>query len=541
MGAIGAGVGPYGIALDTATGDLFVANHGVGSAAGGDSVSVISGTTNSVIATISVGSNTLWSGPFGVSYDPVNGNVYVVNEHTGNVSVVSGNTLTVVANIPVGSTPYQVTTDPDNGNIYVTDYGSNEVSEISGSTENVLGAVTVGDGPYGIAYASSGPDLLVANQLSGNLSVIPVPFTPPLIASFQATPDPVSLGMSVTINVTVSGGVGALSYAYAGLPSGCLSVDSSRISCTPSAMGNYTVEVWTNDTVGHSATSSLLLGVVPGISPVSVVLTVNPTSIPVGGTARFATVVTGGTAPYTYRYSGLPVGCVSVSAPILSCIPSVSGSFLTTVLVTDAKGGTSSSSTNLTVYPPSPPPPLSATLLISPSPVIAGAPMTVTTNVVGGFSPFTYLYLGLPTGCPSANASTIQCTPQTSGTVRISVLVTDSSRQSFTVSQTVTIQPPSTPKGGGSSTPLGLSFSDWTAVVIAAIATGLLLALATVQYLRRKDRESLVGSSAISRTSIQLSPHGAFRDAVAHPPKSPSSFPSPKSTPPEDDPLEDMI
>ena len=52
---------PYGIAYDSAKGELFVANHNSGS------VSVISDSTNTVVANVSVRS------PLGVTYDSAKG------------------------------------------------------------------------------------------------------------------------------------------------------------------------------------------------------------------------------------------------------------------------------------------------------------------------------------------------------------------------------------------------------------------------------------------------------------------------------------
>ena len=70
---------PTYVAYDSAKGEVFVANDG------SNSVSVISDTTNSVVATVSyVGSN-----PFGVTYDSGKGEVFVANSGSNNVSVIN--------------------------------------------------------------------------------------------------------------------------------------------------------------------------------------------------------------------------------------------------------------------------------------------------------------------------------------------------------------------------------------------------------------------------------------------------------------------
>jgi DNA-binding beta-propeller fold protein YncE len=48
------------------------------------------------------------------------------------VSVISGKTNSVTATIPVGAAPGGVTTDPLTDTAYVTNFGDNTVSVISG-------------------------------------------------------------------------------------------------------------------------------------------------------------------------------------------------------------------------------------------------------------------------------------------------------------------------------------------------------------------------------------------------------------------------
>jgi YVTN family beta-propeller protein len=98
-------------------------------------VSVISGKTNTVTATIPVD-----VGPFGVGVNPLRNTTYVTNfgdlsvgTSFGNtVSVISGKTNTVTATIPVGAAPGGVATNPLTNTAYVTNFGDNTVSVISG-------------------------------------------------------------------------------------------------------------------------------------------------------------------------------------------------------------------------------------------------------------------------------------------------------------------------------------------------------------------------------------------------------------------------
>ena len=69
---------------------------------------------DSVIATIAVGSR-----PFNIAYDSSNGNLYVGNYNDGTISVISGQTNTVIGSpIPVGG--FGIAFDSANGNLYAT-------------------------------------------------------------------------------------------------------------------------------------------------------------------------------------------------------------------------------------------------------------------------------------------------------------------------------------------------------------------------------------------------------------------------------------
>ena len=155
------GAFPYGAAYDSGNGDVYVSNYL------SNDVSVISGTTNTVVATVPVGSS-----PLGVGYDDRNGDVYVANINSNNVSVISATTNTVVATVPVGSGPNGVAYDSGNGDVYVTNLFSNSTSVISGTTNTVVATVRVGYFPLGVGYDDGNGDLYVANAKSNNVSVI---------------------------------------------------------------------------------------------------------------------------------------------------------------------------------------------------------------------------------------------------------------------------------------------------------------------------------------------------------------------------------
>lgn len=169
----------------------------------------------------------------------------------------------------------------------------------------------------------------------------------PTITSFTALPEPVALGQAVYLNVTASGGYGPLTYTYTGLPAGCVSRDYAMLPCIPTLLGSYTVRAYANDTLGGSATGTALLGVVsaPQISS----FTVSPIPSVVNTTVTIVVVVSGGSSPFTYSYSGLPPNCQSSNTANLVCTPTVKGNYSLQVTVTDANHLKATATTKLTV------------------------------------------------------------------------------------------------------------------------------------------------------------------------------------------------
>jgi YVTN family beta-propeller protein len=99
-----------------------------------NTISVIDTATNTVIATIPVGSL-----PAGVAVTPDGSKVYVANENGNNVSVIDTATNTVVGSpIPVGGTPICVAVNPDGSKVYVTNRADNTISVIDTATNSVL-------------------------------------------------------------------------------------------------------------------------------------------------------------------------------------------------------------------------------------------------------------------------------------------------------------------------------------------------------------------------------------------------------------------
>src|SRR5207245_6563531 len=100
---------------------------------------------------------------FGVAYDGAKGEVFVANQGSNNVSVISDAKNAVVANVLVGSYPAGVAYDGVKGEVFVTNAGSDDVSVISDATNAVVASVPVGSGPIGVAYDGGKGEVFVAD------------------------------------------------------------------------------------------------------------------------------------------------------------------------------------------------------------------------------------------------------------------------------------------------------------------------------------------------------------------------------------------
>ncbi len=96
-----------------------------------------------------------------------------------------------------------------------------------------------------------------SNGFSATSSDSPfVVFALPTVGPIQMSPTAdVQAGQTLNLTVTATPGSGGLQYVWSGLPTGCVSVDSATLSCTPSAAGTWDVTVTVTDSNHGTATS----------------------------------------------------------------------------------------------------------------------------------------------------------------------------------------------------------------------------------------------------------------------------------------------
>jgi len=152
---------PYGVAVAPDGTKVYVTNEF------DNTVSVIDTATNTVTANVSVGN---W--PAGVAVTPNGANVYVGNRNSNNVSVINTATNTVTATVPVGNDPDAVVVKPDGTTVYVVNGLSKTVSVIDTATNAVTDTVPVGTGPFGVAVTPDGTKVYVVNNNDNTVFVI---------------------------------------------------------------------------------------------------------------------------------------------------------------------------------------------------------------------------------------------------------------------------------------------------------------------------------------------------------------------------------
>jgi YVTN family beta-propeller protein len=148
------------------------------------------------------------------------------------------------------------------------------------------------------------------------------------------------VGQSIDFLANVVGGSGGGWFAWSfGEGLQCAQSLGPILSCTADSAGEWNVSyVWT-DSIGNlgSGDTQLTIAVYPAPDAV---LVPSPKSSALGAEISLTTVASGGAAPYSYAYFGLPGWCPSENRSDLTCTSATAGTFVVTVAVTDSNGVT---------------------------------------------------------------------------------------------------------------------------------------------------------------------------------------------------------
>ncbi len=309
----------------------------------------------------------------------------------------------------------------------------------------------------------SAPDLGVAN---GTDAITPVPTADatvlsswangtveelsdrPKISAYTASLAALDVGVRVNLTVVAAGGAPPLTYAYSGLPAGCVSVDNASLSCLPRAAGTFAPSVTVTDAAGFPVNATLSLLVRPDPS---VTLGTNVSVFRLDVPIRFSAGPANGTAPYNVSWSfsdGTSAYGLAVSHAFRR-----PGSYSVDVRLIDAFGISATASLPLRVAAP-----LNATSPMEGSGSTAGRNVTLEAGAVGGSAPYTFEWsfgdgTSLSTGAdagPGLNESIVSHDYATSGNYTVLVNITDAAGQATTELWAIAVAPAPAGSGSGS-------------------------------------------------------------------------------------------
>jgi hypothetical protein len=202
-------------------------------------------------------------------------------------------------------------------------------------------------GPVGARVVTPTPA-----PLSAAVSPPPANFQVVNLTANYTTVD-VSMAFNLSVNVVnlTGGALNASNYTFVwtDLPpyvpsspgSGCYGVNpdnnSSVENCTAAAPGTFNVSVVATDYQNGEHNNSSVLSIVVSVLPVLSALSVSELNSTLGTQIWFNATTSGGTAPLTFAYTGLPLGCAGTNASFY-CTPTRVGLYNVTVTAIDANG-----------------------------------------------------------------------------------------------------------------------------------------------------------------------------------------------------------
>jgi len=270
------------------------------------------------------------------------------------------------------------------------------------------------------------------------ISTAPSIFVTPFSIPTGAIAAPYSQQLDAT------GGVAPYTFSATGLPAGLTLSTSGLLSGTPTAGGNFAVNITATDsTTGPSAPyTGSQIDVLTINQPVIVV---PQTTLPTGTVAAVYTssqfTASGGTAPYTYTAIGLPAGLSLSTSGLLTGTPTAGGPFTIVVTARDSSTGTgpyagSSSFISLTINVPT----IVVTQTTLPSGTVA-ATYTQQLSASGGTSTYSFTSTTLPSGLTLSSSGLLSGTPTAGGVFSITFTAHDSSTGTgpFTGQQTISL------------------------------------------------------------------------------------------------------
>lgn len=155
LATVRVGKAPRGMAVNPLTNKIYVAVDG--------SITVMDGTTNATkdIPDATTGAS---ASPFAVAVNPVTNRVYAANLFQDTVTVVDGSTDEVIATVPTGRSPTALAVNPTTNRIYVANDDGNTITVIDGATDRDVATIPVGPNPDSVAVNPVTNKVYVGNE-----------------------------------------------------------------------------------------------------------------------------------------------------------------------------------------------------------------------------------------------------------------------------------------------------------------------------------------------------------------------------------------
>ncbi|MHB8351501.1 MAG: PKD domain-containing protein [Thermoplasmata archaeon] len=407
--------------------------------------------------------------PGSIAYDPTDEGLYFASSAapasgpvTENVTVIDASTNAFVTSIGLpsvgGATTWaagSLTYDPENAFLYLTQDPSpyfqvqgsivsnnSTIAVVNGAqltSGNPSGSLTSSLLPSGGIYvpgarSGAGGELWFpaspknSSSAAGGFSVLALP---PEVTSLSTSPGLIDEGMATTIHATAAWGAGNFTYAYSGLPVGCITQNLTNLTCTPATHGNFSLRLEVTDALGQTANASTPLVVNP---PLVVLGSVSTETPDVGQSVQFSATVSGGEAPYLQAwYFG--DGAESGSATAVHTY-GASGAYAAYILVNDSLGLVKELALPIDVSQV----PSGAAIVANRSSTDVGIPVRFSAVVQNGSPPLTESW-GFDDGSSNATGPSVAHTFQSVGTFSVTLRITDSNSVSAVSSLLIAVAP----------------------------------------------------------------------------------------------------
>ncbi|MCI4340220.1 MAG: PKD domain-containing protein, partial [Thermoplasmata archaeon] len=200
---------------------------------------------------------------------------------------------------------------------------------------------------------------------------VPAPFVLWVGANRSSGPVP----LTVAFNSSSAGAATTPTYAW-NFSDGSAEVPGAAVTHTFLVAGTYLVTLTAREPSGATATSTFTITALPEGTgrPLTVNLSVSPSSLLGGSAVAFLASASGGSPPYAWSWIGLPSGCSGGNVATVNCTLPTSGMLVVRAIATDRANQTASAVASVSIAPSAAGGPTSA---------LGNVPLWLTATVAG--------------------------------------------------------------------------------------------------------------------------------------------------------------